>query len=266
MQHPSTIRPRPSGFSLVELSIVLVILGLLVGGILMGRSLIRSSEMRAVVTEYNKYMAAVINFQDQYSELPGDMSSATSYWGKDNTNCAGHSGAAATPGTCNGNNNGRMNLSAAASQTGETYRFWQHLQLAGLIEGSFTGVAGPLDVYDMIVGVNIPRSRAGNAAWGVREYEPMIAAWSNTSMFDLQYGNWLQFGADPFTDNGGGVLTPQEAWNLDVKMDDGMPASGSVIVRHWSPCSSASAYTDLNVTYKQTSQSRDCVLMFPNAF
>ena len=77
-------------FSLVELSIVLVILGLLTGGILAGQSLIRAAELRAVTTEYQRYVAAVQTFRDKYMALPGDMPNAIAFWG------AAH----ATPATC----------------------------------------------------------------------------------------------------------------------------------------------------------------------
>src|SRR5438552_4058186 len=76
---PSLI-PRQA-FSLVELSIVLVILGLLVGGILSGQSLIRAAELRSVTTEFSRYLAAVQSFKDKYFALPGDMANATAFWG-----------------------------------------------------------------------------------------------------------------------------------------------------------------------------------------
>lgn len=58
-------------FSLVELSIVLVILGLLTGGILAGQSLIRAAELRAVSTEYSRYITATQSFRDKYFAVPG---------------------------------------------------------------------------------------------------------------------------------------------------------------------------------------------------
>ena len=63
--------PLKRAFSLVELSIVLVILGLLVGSVLAGQSLIRAAELRSVATEYNKYVTASRTFRDRYFGLPG---------------------------------------------------------------------------------------------------------------------------------------------------------------------------------------------------
>lgn len=66
-----------NAFSLVELSIVLVILGLLVGGILAGQSLIRASELRAVTSEQARIVTAIQAFRDKYFALPGDMRNAS---------------------------------------------------------------------------------------------------------------------------------------------------------------------------------------------
>jgi len=68
---------KRSAFTLVELSIVLVILGLLVGGTLTGQSLIHAAELRSVVKDYEKYKTAMHVFEDKYFALPGDMTNAT---------------------------------------------------------------------------------------------------------------------------------------------------------------------------------------------
>src|SRR5690606_1501704 len=70
-----------AGFSLVELSIVLVILGLLTGGILGGQSLIKAAELRSVATERQQWQIAINSFKGKYRALPGDMPNATAFWG-----------------------------------------------------------------------------------------------------------------------------------------------------------------------------------------
>ena len=75
-----TFLPRTrknQGFTLVELSIVLVILGLLVGGVLTGQSLIRAAELRTVSTQYATFSTAVNTFRDKYFTIPGDMTNAS---------------------------------------------------------------------------------------------------------------------------------------------------------------------------------------------
>lgn len=70
---------KSCGFTLVELSIVLVIIGLLIGGILVGRDLIKTAELRAYVSQLEKYSTAVNAFKLKYNCLPGDCASANSY-------------------------------------------------------------------------------------------------------------------------------------------------------------------------------------------
>ncbi len=252
------------GFSLVELSIVLVILGLLVGGVLTGQSLIRAAELRSVTTEFSKYQAAVNTFRDKYFTIPGDMTNATSFWG------AAH----ATPGTClttagtgtqtcNGNGDGRIVFGAAASQRSEPFMFWQHLANAGLIEGSYNGFVGSTDAFDAIPGINIPKSKLSNAAWSSWYYDG-----TDTNRFNISAANVMEFG----TDAGGGgpgtpALRPEEAWNLDTKIDDGIPARGKVIVNFWNNnCTNASSNTNYAAAYRLTTTSVECALFVINGF
>lgn len=222
------------GFSLVELSIVLVILGLLTGGILAGQSLIRAAELRSVSTDYQRYTAAIQTFRDKYFAQPGDMVNATKFWGKDSAQCNGAPEAAGTPGTCNGNGDGFYNYPAAANGTGEAFRFWQQLALANLIEGSFTGNAGSASASDALPGSNVPRSRLNNGAWGVFPFPQTITVngigggWIN---FEGNWGNQLVLGSK----NGAGwyeapLLKAEETWNIDTKMDDGKPGTGNLRV------------------------------------
>ena len=69
-----------SAFSLVELAIVLVILGLLTGGILSGQALIAAAEVRKAATQFTRYQAAVWTFRDKYFAMPGDMTNADKFW------------------------------------------------------------------------------------------------------------------------------------------------------------------------------------------
>jgi prepilin-type N-terminal cleavage/methylation domain-containing protein len=71
---------RHSAFTLVELSIVLVIIGLIIGGVLAGRDLIRAAELRSLVSEVERYNSAVNAFKLKYNCLPGDCATATNFW------------------------------------------------------------------------------------------------------------------------------------------------------------------------------------------
>ncbi len=225
-------------FSLVELSIVLVILGLLTGGILTGQSLIRAAELRSVVTELQKYQTAVRSFQDKYFALPGDMRNASSFWGT-MTNCGAASPSGTGTQTCNGNGDGIMNNPPVSSQTGEVFAFWQHLANAGLIEGTYTGISGPGGGGDVVIATNVPASKLGNSGWSIWDWGDLSAG-STTTLFAANYRNMLLFG-----EKGPGItekenMTPEEAWNIDTKIDDGLPARGKAKIRDRRDCALAS--------------------------
>lgn len=216
-------RPQQSAFSLVEVSIVLVILGLLTGGILAGQSLIRAAELRSVSNDISKYKAATYTFRDKYFALPGDMPIATSFWGDQATgtgSCASASTTDGTPGTCNGNGDGTLLYSV----NGEPARLWQHLAFAGLVEGSFTGI-GIMDQP----GVNVPASKFNGGAFSI------VQSTENgfvTGVVAID-SNKIVFGRTTLGATGtlGAVLRPEEAWNVDTKLDDGNGYMG--MLRAW---------------------------------
>jgi prepilin-type N-terminal cleavage/methylation domain-containing protein len=141
------------GFSLLELSIVLVIVGLLAGGVMVGQDLIRQAEIRSVLTDFDTYRAAFNAFKLKYNALPGDLRNATSYWGAQHTDPAVCQVTPSTgPQTCNGDGSGMIGV--ATSDVYETHRVWQHMANAGLVGGSFTGVAGPLGDISAVPGLN----------------------------------------------------------------------------------------------------------------
>ena len=171
---------QPRGFSLVELSIVLVILGLLVGGVLSGQSLIRAAELRSVTADYSRYVAAISSFRDKYFALPGDMANAGSFWGVDTTaNCDWASSTAGTgTTTCNGDGDGRIIVNYT-SPSNEPFRSWQHLASAGLVEGSYNGLCSPCwpgSAGGAVPGQNVPKSRISNAGWTLYSFGTMNVA------------------------------------------------------------------------------------------
>lgn len=252
-----------NAFSLVELSIVLVILGLLTGGILTGQSLIRASELRAVTTEFQRYTAAVQTFRDKYFAIPGDMANATKFWGiaagtGSDATCQAFS--STTPATCDGNNSGGITAGG-----NEQFRFWQHLANAGLIEGTYTGTAGAGGSNHHIPATNCPSSKMGNSGWGTRA----VNTGDFTGTFFLaNRNNTLLFGAPATNTHMVGVnLKPEEAWNIDTKMDDGKPGYGSIESNFTATCTNAANNTDnANATYSLTLSAVGCSLLFKNPF
>lgn len=264
MAHSRTCKlHKQAGFSLVELSIVLVILGLLTGGILGGQALIKAAEMRAIGTEYEAWHTAVNTFRGKYFALPGDMNNATRFWGAVNTGGANNNCSAPLTDegtgtqTCNGDGDGRI------FQSHELHRFWQHLANAGLINGEFTGTRGPGSVSHAVFGENAPKSKYGNLGWTIFELGDHSG---NGFYFESNYGHVYHFGAQHSM--GGAVekgLSAVEAWNVDMKYDDGKPGRGDVMVHWWNDCTPATANDEIDVDYDLQVEEVECSLIFKKA-
>lgn len=116
---------QQKGFTLIELAIVLVIIGLLLGGVLKGQALIDSAKVKNLASDFRNIQVYIYGYQDKYRSLPGDDSKAVG-------NVAG---------TNNGNGNGKIEGAwNATATTAESLNFWQHIRKAGLATGS-TSVA-----------------------------------------------------------------------------------------------------------------------------
>ena len=116
------MRKPQAGFTLIEIAIVLVIIGLLLGGVLKGQELITSARVRNMISQQDGIKAAYFGFLDRFRALPGDYTQAT-------TNIAGA--------TKNGDGNGRIELANAAADV-ESTAAWEHLSRAGFINGTYT--------------------------------------------------------------------------------------------------------------------------------
>ena len=265
-----------NGFSLVELSIVLVILGLLVGGILAGQSLIRASELRAVSTEYQRWITATFAFRDKYFALPGDFTKATSFWGDNNTLCPDAAITNGSPGVCNGDADGLIEPGLGASVQGEVFGYWQHLALAGLIEGSYNGIAGSANVVEAIISgtnTNSPASRIGQATWQIRDFGVRNA---QAGLFNGNYGNTFVIGGITNGMPTGSILKGEEAWNIDTKIDDGGAATGKMLAYISYNCAvqangatlpnDATGSAMLDARYNLASSTKTCAPLFRQAF
>ncbi len=255
-----------SGFSLVELSIVLVILGLLTGGILSGQSLIRAAELRSVGNDLTRYTTAVHTFRDKYMALPGDMKNATDFWGEAHaTPATCQTTASVGTETCNGNGDGYITLTSPA-WTYEKFRAWQHLANAGLMEGNYNGIVFTV-APAVRAGVNVPTSKIDQASSSFRYmgYQPLVNSYD---MYEGNYGHVLEYGRPPSTLTESTVypfLTPEEAWNIDMKLDDGRPGYGNMAVRKPASTYSPGCSTDADpavAEYSVQNTAKICSIIF----
>ena len=152
MPYPQ-IKRHQSGFTLIEIAIVLVIIGLLLGGILKGQELITQGRIRNVANDFQSMTAAINLYQDRYRAIPGDDIGAATRW------------AVAGTSTTNGNGNGVIAGTYNSTTIGDESRlFWHHLRLAGLVGGPTTtgalGTATPINAVSGATGVQ-------NIAFGI---------------------------------------------------------------------------------------------------
>lgn len=236
------IRPTAkTGFTLIEVAIVVVIISLLVGGIVVGRSMIRTSELQAVASEYARYTQAIGAFQTKYQSLPGDFTGATAIWGVQNaTPSVCIVTASSNKLTCNGDGNGRITNQDAVNYAltyFEQFRAWQHLGNAELIAGIYTG-SSTSGTYNYTIGTNIPQSQYSGAGWRLITYTEQdrlasIVGLPVTPAGDIPANLVLWFGGRYFeaTNRMSTIISANDSLDLDTKIDDGRPETGKVLAQ-----------------------------------
>jgi len=232
-----------SGFTLIELSIVLVIIGLLVGGVLVGQDLISAAAVRAQISQIEKYQTAVNTFRVKYGYLPGDIpdptASAFGFYAR--------GGGAQAEGDGNGLIEGQNgNVTPGVSVfCGEAQLFWTDLSQANMIDGGGYSASnltcGNFTVTPSQVANYLPAAKIGQGNF--------VFVWS---------GGWLEignynfgtsqdrynyfglsavigssgvpgFGGIPFSNVS---ISAAQAYAIDSKIDDGLPQTGRVLAMY----------------------------------
>jgi prepilin-type N-terminal cleavage/methylation domain-containing protein len=218
--------PSIKGFTLVELSIVLIIISLLIVGVSAGANLMKSSEINTVIADLRNYQAASANFFNRYYQYPGDMSNAASIWSTQLTNAA-----------CNGDNNNVIGTSGSSLEV-----------MTGMVE---------LAASKMISANIAPPGACGTVALGASNLAPskVIGAYyslingsdavifQTTSAYTQRSGSWMQTANTTSTTNAvlfgklnGTSTRPNNtsaystanAASIDNKIDDGLPGAGNL--------------------------------------
>ncbi len=239
-----------SAFSLIELSIVLIIIGLLIAGVTGGASLIKSSELRSIITESRTWSVSVNSFFNQFDSLPGDY----------DNRLGGQDG---------GDGDGKIEFNSLANSDlamdSEGRNAWRHLSVANVLDKSVVyatlnnlilDTSNQADDAITSFGEAIPGSKIGGAAW---DFDYSTISGHNVAVLtgSINSGgnnlNTLVNGATVST----GIITPTDALSLDSKYDDGFATSGSIrgIQPSADPCGNAG-------NYDTTVSSKSCVLSF----
>lgn len=194
------------GFTLVELSIVLVIVGLLTGGILGGQALIRASELRSQLKDFDTIGTAHHAFHDKYNCVAGDCRDVASYF----------------PAIANGNGDGRVEVWPGAG-TNEGGTYFLTLEAAGLINAQRAANSSSAPEY------RGSRLNNGNDYLYIN-FMDRYPGGGYTPLDRLGSGvAWINFASNsnsPWAN--GPSMVPKDAWNFDTKIDDGQALTGNL--------------------------------------
>ncbi len=232
------IHYQRKGISIVEFGLVLLIIGLLAAGVTVVTDMVRAAKVRGIMVDANIYISALEDFYDKYYAYPGDMSRAYDFWADD---CGGDD--TTDNGGCNGNGNGLVEWDEK-----EGVKAWQILGLAGFVSSQYSGTCtGTGNACTAVIGLNIPESTYPGGGFFMES--------GNVADWMVYFGFGKQVDDDA---SRGGVLKPGDAFNIDQKIDDGLPADGAVR----SDDNGDTCHTGTPNEYIRTSSAAACNLYF----
>ena len=196
----TAMRRGEDGFSLIEISLALLLIGMLISAVLKSAPLIEAVQLRAVVKNVDSYRMATQLFVEKYGHLPGDYPKASQTLG---------------PHAQNGNGNGRVE-GAGLDPHGEAFWFWQHLSSAGLIPHPGTLMPGEIPAF----GHGLPKAKIGGG-FTVVENPPSVPAMP---------GLWILLGEQNGVLNNRASLTPSQARQILDLCGEADPLHGSLRV------------------------------------
>jgi prepilin-type N-terminal cleavage/methylation domain-containing protein len=250
MQQMHPTQKAIEGFTLVEMAIVLVIIGLLVGGILVGTDLIKTAYRRAEVSQMGKFASAYNTFRLKYNCVPGDCASASALGlGMD------------------GNGDGMIDYLVPGANIQEYYQAWAQLGAANLVAGQYSGV-NPFD-GSCLPGVCPPSVISAQGAYWIGG----IASLGNSMFLSAPYGTNMY--ADTYatlfivanSSRWHGVLGVYDTFYMDTKLDDGVADKGRLLTVNSNEAAGNCVTGDPTVTngsvnYNMSDTANDCLPLY----
>ncbi len=239
--HMQTYVQEKRGFTLIELSIVLVIISLIVGGVIGGKSLIKSTTLVSAGNELQSFGVAFNSFGLQYDAKPGDMRDASDYWSS----------------TTNGNGNGLITWHTAGGESpvhidaNESGIVWEHFVLAELL------VEKKLNVGVMGQSRYRHAKKVKNALYLIVNGD-LYGAPTGDGAYNAVNMGTLVTGAYPNR----GALIPRDMLTIDKKFDDGSPVTGAIVATTAMTPEGATLDCHDGTDYEKAVTERSCRLIY----
>ncbi len=218
---------KNKGFTLVELSVVLIIIGFLIGAVVKGTSIYHQSNIKRILSDADRYRGFILAFKTKYDTFPGDLSNASSYW----------------TGAANGDGNRKIEYRMDSDGTGttdstrwENYHAWKHLALSGVMQPLVNTTTANISTNGLgRVTYDIPQASIGTAGYwvetmGTSSGAKLLNTFGNlkvTLIVGIPYTRTSVANANVVLEPKG-FLTATEAETIDKKIDDDLPKSGDV--------------------------------------
>lgn len=187
------------GFSLLELSISIIVIGIILSIVTSSMYILRQSELKQLIIEAKRHLDEVHGFQNKFQALPGDFLHATDFFAA----------------TANGDGNEKIIGDSGGPDANEGFRAWQHLELSGMVNRHYTGIGGG-GADEATINVNVPESIRKGGGYAINYNATLL---KNGLLFGNPVSGALTTGP---------LLTPTEAEYIDRKLDDDLPNSGTI--------------------------------------
>jgi prepilin-type N-terminal cleavage/methylation domain-containing protein len=281
---------KRSGFTLIEMSIVLTIIALVIGSVVAGNSLVRAAAMRKIHKEFQDYVSSMHTFRTKYNCMAGDCDSAEEFFDSDPNGCPPPMDSGPVVAACNGNGNGILD------QGLEEYEAWRQLSDAGVVSGNYSGArhngnvsGGPIPFHQYSqAGYNCPAILNAANCWiwidisnpvtfdvtivDRPEYGKTVLAQISTapllavpqmSLFPIFSDAYAMSSVIPA---GSWLFTTEEALTYDTKYDDGNPITGTVMAQSGSFIKRCTTTQTASAQYDLSKSGRNCAFFYRTGF
>jgi len=232
-------------FSLIELAIVLIILGLLVASVSIGNQILQQAQFKKIITNLQDFKVSIEVFDEQHNGLPGDLTNAQSFW----PSCANQTSPVTN--NCNGNGNGKF------EKNYEGMRIWEHLRLAGLLDNKYVGTDTSGNGNQFNPGNNAPKLPTGNGCYFASSESSSATWYSLTSDQVIILG-----GTATNSSCDEGSFTPKQAYYLDFKIDDGKAETGKILSTEGESIKTSNPNDCSNGDYNLAIETETCRTLF----